>query len=104
MAMIACELREDTEKSVEILEQCYVHNQSNFSDEGFSLWATDMAYFLLEECGESSEKRAIRLLSQAISCNSNYASTYYAYGKVCFAKKDFEEASKQPPEAKIGSI
>jgi tetratricopeptide (TPR) repeat protein len=94
MAMITCELREDTEKSIEILEQCFAQNQSNFSDEGFSLWATDMAYFLLEECRENSEERAIQLLSQANNCNSNYASTYYAYGKVCFAKKNFKEASK----------
>lgn len=94
MAMIICELREDTEKSIKILEQCYAQNKSNFSDEGFSLWATDMAYFLLEEYGNNSQERAIQLLSQAISCNSNYASTYYAYGKVCFAKKDFKEASK----------
>lgn len=94
MAMIVCELREETEKSVEILEQCYVHNQSNFSDEGFALWATDMAYFLLEECGEDSEERAVQLLSQAVNLNSNYSSTYYAYGKVCFAKKDFKKASK----------
>jgi tetratricopeptide (TPR) repeat protein len=94
MAMIVCELREDTEKSVEILEQCYFHNQSNFSDEGFSLWATDMAYFLLEECGEHSEERAVQLLSQAVNLKSNYSSTYYAYGKVCFAKKDFKKASK----------
>jgi tetratricopeptide (TPR) repeat protein len=94
VAMITCELREDTEKSIEILEQCYAQNQSNFSDEGFSLWATDMAYFLLEECRENSEERAIQLLSEAINCNSNYASTYYAYGKVCFVKKDFKEALK----------
>lgn len=93
-AMITCELREETERSIKILEQCYAKNQSNFSDEGFSLWATYMAYFLLEECGENGEERAIQLLSQAISLNSKYASTYYAYGKVCFAKKDFKEASK----------
>jgi tetratricopeptide (TPR) repeat protein len=93
MAMITCELREDAEKSIEILEQCYLKNKSNFSDEGFALWATDMAYFLLEECGESSEERAVELLSQAINRNSNYASTYYAYGKVCFGKKDFKKAS-----------
>lgn len=94
MAMITCELREDIEKSIEILEQCYVQNRLNFSDEGFALWATDMAYFLLEECGESGEERAVELLSQAISSNSNYASTYYAYGRFCFFKKDFEKASK----------
>jgi tetratricopeptide (TPR) repeat protein len=94
MAMITCELREDTEKSIEILEQCYLQNQLNFSDEGFALWATDMAYFLLEEYGESSEERAFQLLSQAINRNSNYANTYYAYGKVCFRRKDFEKASK----------
>lgn len=93
IAMITCELREDTEKSIEILEQCYAQNQSNFSDECFSLWATDMAYFLLEECGESSKERAVQLLTQAINRNSNYASTYYAYGKVCFEKKEFKEAS-----------
>lgn len=94
MAMITCELREDIEKSIEILEQCYLQNQSNFSDEGFALWATDMAYFLLEEYGESSEERAVQLLSQAINRNSNYANTYYAYGKVCFRRKDFKKASK----------
>lgn len=94
LAIIICELREDTEKSIEILEQCYVQNQSSFSDEGFALWATDMAYFLLEECGENSHERAVQLLSQAINHNSNYASTYYAYGKVCFANKGFKEASK----------
>ncbi|MHB8065913.1 MAG: tetratricopeptide repeat protein [Ruminiclostridium sp.] len=94
MAMITCELREDIEKSIEILEQCYVQNQLNFSDEGFALWATDMAYFLLEECGKSCEERGVQLLSQAISRNSNYASTYYAYGKFCFVKKDFEKASQ----------
>lgn len=94
MAMINCELRENTEKSIETLDKCYEQNQSNFSDEDFALWATDMAYFLLEECGESSEERAVQLLSQAINRNSNYASTYYAYGKVCFAKKDFKKASK----------
>jgi tetratricopeptide (TPR) repeat protein len=94
LAMITCELREDPEKSIEILEQCYLQNQLDFSDEGFSLWATDIAYFLFEECGESSEERAGKLLSQAVNSNSNYASTYYAYGKVCFSKKDFNEASK----------
>lgn len=94
LAIIACELREDTQKSIEILEQCYFQNQSNFSDKGFALWATDMAYFLLEECGENSEESAVQLLSQAISHNSNYANTYYAYGKVCFARKDFKKASE----------
>ncbi|EGW39791.1 tetratricopeptide repeat family protein [Desulfosporosinus sp. OT] len=94
MAMITCELREDTEKSIEILEQCYAQNQLNFTDEGFAIWATDMAYFLLEECGENCEERAEELLSQAISRNSNYASTYYAYGKFCFKKSNFEKASK----------
>ncbi|GEM_PF-1465193 len=94
MAMITCELREDTEESIKILEECYLKNQSKFSDESFALWATDMAYFLLEEQREEdSEKRAVLLLSQAITRNSNYASTYYAYGKVYFGKKDFTKAS-----------
>lgn len=31
LAMITCELREDTEKSIEILEQWYSQNQTNFS-------------------------------------------------------------------------
>ena len=84
MAMVTCELREDIEKSIEILEQCYAQNQSNFSDKGFALWATDMAYFLIEECGDNFKERAEQLLTEAISRNSNYASTYYAYGKFCF--------------------
>lgn len=92
MAMITCELREDTEKSIEILEQCYTQNQANFSDEGFALWATDIAYFLLEECGD--EERAAQLLYQAINRNSTYASTYFAYGKLCFTRKEFMKASK----------
>lgn len=95
MAMITYELREDIEKSIEILEEYYDQNQVDFSDEGFALWATNMAYFLLEEeCGEGSEERAVQLLSQAISRNSNYASTYYGYGKFHFEKKNFEKASK----------
>lgn len=93
LAMIICELREDTEKSIEILEQCYAQNQSSFSDKGFALWATDMAYFLLEECWEGSEERAVQLLSKAISRKSNYAQTYYAYGKHCFSKKSYKKAS-----------
>lgn len=93
LAMINSELREDTE-TIEILEQCYAQNKSNFSVDGFSAWATDMAYFLLEECGESYKERAINLLIQAINVNSKYASTYYAYGKVCFEKKDYKKASK----------
>lgn len=93
MAMITFELREDTEKSIDILEQCYAQNQSNFSDNGFALWATDMAYFLIEECGDNCEERAEQLLSKAISRNSNYARTYYAYGKFCLEKSNFEKAS-----------
>lgn len=93
LAMIICELREDTEKSIEILEHCYAQNQSSFSDNGFVVWATDMAYFLLEECGESSEEKAVQLLSEAIRCNSHFASTYYAYGKYFFSKNNFKKAS-----------
>lgn len=94
MAMITCELREDIEKSIKILEECYDQNQSKFSDTGFALWATNMAYFLIEECGgKDSEERAVELLSQAISRNSNYPSTYYSYGKLHFLKNDFRKAS-----------
>lgn len=93
--MITCELREDVEKSLEILEECYTQNQENFSDEGFALWATNMAYFLIEEDRwEESQERAVQLLLQAINHNSNYASTYYGYGKVHYGKKNFEKASK----------
>lgn len=93
MAMITCELREDSDKSIKILEQCYLKNQSSFSNKGFALWATDMAYFLLEECTDRSGEAEL-LLTKAINCDSNYSSTYYAYGKVCFIKKDFDNASK----------
>ncbi len=93
LVMINSELSEDTE-TIEILEQCYAQNKLNFSDDGFALWATDMAYFLLEECGERYKERAINLLIQAINLNSKYASTYYAYGKVCFEKNDYKKASK----------
>ena len=93
IAMITCELRENTGKSIEILEQCYIQNQSNFTDQSFAMWATNMACFLLEESEETEHARAVQLLGQAINGNSNYASTYYAYGKVCFANKEFKEAS-----------
>ena len=93
MAMITCKLREDTDKSIKILEQCYLKNKSSFSSEGFALWATDMAYFLLEECEDRKEEAELLLL-KAINCDSNYAGTYYAYGKICFVKKDFNKAAK----------
>lgn len=94
MAMIFCELREKTEKSIEILEKCYDENKSEFSDEEISLLSTNLAYFLLEEFGPSSEERAIKLLLGAINRNSNYSNTYYAYGKICFMKKDFKNAAR----------
>lgn len=95
LAMLICEFRESTNKSIEILEECYIKNKKSLSDNSFSLWATCMAYFLIEEgCEEESENRGYDLLSQAVSRNSNYEKTYYAFGRINFERKNYEKACK----------
>lgn len=39
--MIVCELREDIDNSLDILRQCYTRNGTKFSNDDFSLWASD---------------------------------------------------------------
>ena len=95
LAMLICEYRESTNKSIQILEECYIKNKKSLSDNSFSLWATCMAYFLIEEgCEEESENRGYDLLSQAVSRNSNYEQTYYAFGRINFERKNYEKACK----------
>lgn len=95
LAMLICEFRESTNKSIEILEECYIKNKKSLSDNSFSLWATCMAYFLIEEgCEEESENRGYDLLYQAVSHNSNYEQTYYAFGRINFERKNYEKACK----------
>ncbi|WMT81102.1 hypothetical protein [Terrisporobacter mayombei] len=93
--MLIFELRESTNKSIEILEECYVKNKESFSDNSFSLWATCIAYFLIEEgCDKESENGGYDLLSQAVNRNSNYDKTYYAFGRINFERKNYKKACK----------
>lgn len=92
LAMIVCELREDIDNSLDILRQCYTRNETKFSDDAFSLWATNVSYFLIEECEEKQWKQAEDILKQAIKRNSKYANTYYALAKYYFLERDYEQA------------
>ncbi|AOR23146.1 tetratricopeptide repeat protein [Clostridium taeniosporum] len=92
IAMISLELRNDVEFSIKILEEYYGRNKDIISDDDFSLWATNMAYFISEEYEDYD--RAIKLLTEAVKRSSKYANTYYALGKLHFMKKDFNGAKK----------
>lgn len=94
LAMVLCELREDTDLSLKVLEECYDKNKDTFSDDGYALWATDIAYFFLEESGKEKEKQAVELLQNAALRNSKFPKTYYALGKYYFENKSFEMASE----------
>lgn len=94
LAMVLCELREDTDLSLKVLEECYDKNKGTFSDDGYALWATNVAYFLLEECEKEKEQRAIELLQNAVLHNSKFPNTYYAFGKYYFENKSFKKAAE----------
>lgn len=93
LAMVLCELREDTDLSLKVLEDCYDKNKDTFSDDGYVLWATDLAYFLLEECEKEKEQQAVELLQNAVLRNSKFPNTYYALGKYYFENKNLENAA-----------
>ncbi len=103
LAMVLCELREDTDLSLKVLEECYDKNKDTFTDDGYALWATDIAYFYLEECGKEKEQRAVELLQNAVFRNSNFPNTYYALGKYYFENKRFEIAAEWFHKAFINS-
>jgi tetratricopeptide (TPR) repeat protein len=94
LAMVLCELREDTDLSLKVLEECYDKNKDTFTDDGYALWATDIAYFFIEECGKEKEKQAVELLQNAALRNSKFPNTYYALGKYYFENKSFEMAAE----------
>ncbi len=103
LAMVLCELREDTDQSLKVLEECYDKNKDNFSNDSYALWATDIAYFYLEECGKEKEQQAVELLQNAVFRNSKYPNTYYALGKYYFENKRFEMATEWFHKAFINS-
>lgn len=94
LAMVLCELREDTDLSLKVLEECYDKNKDTFSDDGYALWATDIACFFLEECGEEKEQQAVEMLQNAGVLNSKFPNTYYALGKYYFENKSFKKAAE----------
>lgn len=95
LAIIALELREDIVVSFEYLEECYIKNKGRFTGDEFSLWATNKAYFYLEESfGDDSFNNAKDLLMEAVRRKSRYSNTYYALGNLLFLEENYEEAFK----------
>lgn len=92
LGMVLCELRYDTEVSLDYLQNCYDKFAPTLSDDRFTLLVTNLAYFYLEECDEMEEK-SIEMLKLAVAKSSKYPDTYYALAKALFIKKNYEEAA-----------
>ncbi|MDO5291475.1 MAG: hypothetical protein Q4F05_01870 [bacterium] len=95
LAVIANELRLSNEVSVNYLTNCYTRIGKLFSKEEYAVWATNMAYFYLEEGSLQHIKSAEELLKKAVSQEILFPQTYYAYGRTLYELGDYELASKQ---------
>lgn len=95
LAVIANELRLGNEVSIGYLTNCYTKMEKHFSKEEYAIWATNMAYFYLEEGSLQQVESARNLLDQAVSQEILFPQTYYAYGRTLYELNEFEEASKQ---------
>jgi len=73
------------------LYQAYQLYKDDLSAEDFSMLATDIAYFYIEEdCG--TEEAAAGLLQQAIQKGMPFAETYYALGLLLYRRNHFNDA------------
>ncbi len=88
------------DEPMDILEKCYEANHDVFSDDEYCMWATCMAYFIIDYYGcvehddNNKRKRALVILEEAVSRKSVFYQTYYALGQYYFENKLFDKASK----------
>ena len=88
------------DEPMDILEKCYQENRDTFTDNEYCMWATNMAYFIVDYygCVEQDDnkkgKRAVEILEEAVKRKSKYYQTYYALGQYYFENKMFDKASK----------
>lgn len=93
LVIVLLELRYSDEACMAVLDKCYRANKGQLKDRDYALWATNKAYFLLEELyGEEHKKEGIGLLKEAVEKNSPFAETYYGLGKVYYFEGQLEEA------------
>ena len=95
LAMLASEQRLPNERSLHYLMECYRKKGLQFSKEEYAIWATNMAYFSLEEGELKSVQSAANLLRKVARQDVLFPQTFYAYGRVLYELEDYKEASRQ---------
>lgn len=93
IAMVEFELRVETEIVLGYLEEAYTKYKDQISGEDFSMLATDMAYFYIEEC-ENKEDESAALLQEAVKRGSTYPETYYALGLLHYENDRYKKACR----------
>lgn len=95
LAMIAQELRLNGSVSIGYLSKGFEMNQGHLSENEYAVWATNMAYFYLDEGSDQKLTEAEELLKGAVKQDNLYPQTFYAYGRTLFELGKFDSASKQ---------
>lgn len=95
LAMVIHELRIDGSVSLSYLTKGYEKSQGTLSENEYAIWATNMAYFCLEEGSDQKLLQAKYLLQKAATPAILYPQTFYAYGRTLFELGEFITASKQ---------
>ena len=99
LAMVVEGMLSDVEP-IDILDKCYEANHDVFSDNEYCMWATNMAYFIIDYYGcvehddNKKRKSALTILEEAVRRKSVFHQTYYALGQYYFENKLFDKASE----------